>query len=209
LLSGIEIKDLGFAGVFKGYEEFPEPLRKYNDAVAPVLKRYGYRGFMSSEVRIDCNKKGVMIDACQRAASPPNELYQEFYVNLPEIIWKGANGVMVNPRPVSKFGAEIMIHSTWADKNWQPVDVPKSMRKFVKLRNATIIEGRQYVIPQSVGLPEIGAVIGYGTTLKEAMQMCNEVAESVSGYYIHIPSEALDKAQEEVEKCEKFGLKMF
>lgn len=209
LLSGIEIKDLAFVGIFKPYAELPKPLTQFNDVAAPLLKKFGYRGFFSTEVRIGKDHEGFQIDFCARAASPPNELYQEFYTNLADIIWQGANGVLVEPEPAAKYGVEALIHSSWADKNWQPLDFPKELKPFIKLRNATFINGRYYVIPQAVGLPEIGAVTGWGNTLDEAIKACKEHAEQVKGYYVNVPCDAFDKAQEEIEKCAEYGLEMF
>lgn len=146
---------------------------------------------------------------CSRAASPPNELYQEFYLNLPDIVWKGANGIVVDPIPAAKCAAEVLIHSSWADKNWQPIDFPEENRKFIKLRNATKINGRYYVIPQAVGLPEIGAVIGFGNTMKEAIDMAKKISETVSGYYIEIKTDSFDQAEQQMKNTEKYNIKMF
>lgn len=209
LLSGIEVKDAGYVGIFKDYADLPKELTLFDQLFSNTLKDYGYRGFYSTEVRIGKDHKPYMIDFCARAGSPPNEVYQEFYKNISEIIWDGANGKVTDPIPEAKYAAELLIHSTWADKNWQPVDFPKDMRRFVKLRNATKIKGRHFVIPQAVGLPEIGSTIGWGKTLKEAMQMAMDVAKEVEGYYIRIPNEAFDEAEEEIAKLDEFGIKMF
>ncbi len=209
LLAGIEIKDLSFVGIFTEYASLPKPLTQFNELSAPLLKKFGYRGFFSTECRIGRDHKPYMIDFCARLGSPPNELSQEFYLNLADIIWQGANGVMVEPEPVAKYGAEVLIHSPWADKGWQPVDFPDEIRRFVKLRNCTRINGRYYVIPQAVGLPEIGAVTGWGNTMSEAKKDCKEHAAQVTGYYIDVPVESLDKAEEEIEHANEYGLKMF
>ncbi len=146
---------------------------------------------------------------CARAGSPPSELFSEFYLNLSEIIWDGANGTVTDPKPAGKYGAELLIHSTWADKNWQPVDFPEEVRSNVKLRNAIKIDGRYYVVPQSVGLPEIGAVIGWGSSKKAAMEMALEIADQVSGYYIDVPKQAFEESEEEIEKLDSYGIKLF
>jgi hypothetical protein len=209
LLSGIEVKDVAYVGVFKDYAELPKELTLFDQKLAPTLKDYGYRGFYSTEVRIGKDHVPYMIDFCARAGSPPSELYQEFYKNISEIIWDGANGKVTDPIPEAKYAAELLIHSPWADKNWQPVDFPKDVSRFVKLRNATKIKGRHYVIPQAVGLPEIGATVGWGNTLKAAMEMAVEVAKQVDGFYIKVPFEAFDEADEEIAKLDAFGIKMF
>lgn len=209
LIAGIEVKDAGYVGMFNDYDKLPKEITSFDAAMEPTLKAYGYRGFYSTEIRVGKDHVPYMIDMCARAGSPPNELYQEYYKNLGRIIWDGANGIVTDPEPEAKYGAELIIHSSWADKNWQPVDFPDDMRRFIKLRNATKIKGRYYVIPQAVGLPEIGSTIGWGNTLKAAMEMAEEVANSVEGHYIKIPKESFEEANQEIEKLEAFGIKMF
>jgi len=209
MMSGIEVKDKGYIGIFKQYKDLPAVITDFDKALAPTLKQYGYRGFYSTELRVGGDKKPVMIDMCARAGSPPSELYQENYKNLAEIIWAGGNGILVDPVPVAKFGAEMLIHSSWADKNWQPVDFPPENRQFIKLRNAAMVDDRYYVIPQALGLPEIGAAVGYGDTLQAAIDMVKKVAKSVTGYFIDIFPDSLDEAKDEIAKSAKFGINYF
>ena len=209
LISGIEIKDVGYASIFRKYDEVPEPVTRFNERMKPVFAAYGWRGFMSTEVRIGKDMDPYMIDLCARAPSPPNELYQEQYSNLAECIWCGANGIVIEPEATAKFGAEIMLHSRWADKGWQPISFPPELRDMVKLRNATCIDGVYYAIPQDIGLSEIGAVIGLGDTLKEALDNAVENAQQVEGYHLDIKFSAIDSIKEETAKLDELGLNMF
>jgi hypothetical protein len=209
LISGIEIKDCGFASVFTDYAKIPEPLTRFNERMKPVFEAYGYRGFFSSEIRIGKDQQPYMIDFCARAPSPPNELYQEQYKNLAECIWAGANGEVLDPEPVAKFGAEIMLHSSFADKNWQPLRFPEEIRQFVKLRNIYKDDRGYFVVPQSCGLPEIGAVVGLGDTLEAAFDHAIENAELVEGYYLEAKTGAIEKVKEQIEKMDKLGLSVF
>ena len=208
-ISGIEIKDVGFASIFKKYADIPEVVTRFNERMKPVFGAYDWRGFMSTEVRIGKDMKPYMIDLCARAPSPPNELYQEQYSNLADCIWAGANGIVIEPEATAKYGAEIMLHSSWADKGWQPVSFPEELRDRVKLRNATCIDGVYYAIPQACGLPEVGAVIGLGDTLKEALDNAVENAEQVTGYYMEAKMGAIDDIKEQCAKLEELGLNMF
>jgi hypothetical protein len=209
LLSGIEIKDVGFASIFKEYKDLPEPMIRFNEKMKPVFAAYNWRGFVSTEVRIGKDMKPYMIDLCARAPSPPNELYQEQYSNLAECVWYGANGIVIEPEAKKKFGAEIMLHSSWADKGWQPISFPEEIRDFVKLRNACKINDVYYAIPQACGLPECGAVIGLGDTMKEALDHAVENAEQVTGYYMEAKMGAIENIKEEINKLEELGLNMY
>jgi hypothetical protein len=208
-ISGIEIKDVGFASIFKKYKDIPEIVTRFNERVKPVLAAYNWRGFISTEVRINKEYKPWMIDLCGRAPSPPNELYQEQYANLADCVWAGANGIVVEPEATAKYGAEIMLHSSWADKGWQPVSFPEELRDRVKLRNATCIDGVYYAIPQACGLPEVGAVIGLGDTLEEALDDATANAEQVTGYYLEAKMGAIEDIKKQCEKLDELGINMF
>ena len=82
-------------------------------------------------------------------------------------------------------------------------------RERVKLRNPAKIDGKYYCIPQACGLPEIGAVVGMGGTIQEAIDDALDVAENVTGYYIEAITSAADEAVEQVAKMKKLGLSMF
>jgi hypothetical protein len=209
LISGIEIKDVGFASIFKKYKDLPEVVTRFNERMKPVFAAYNWRGFVSTEVRVGKDMKPYMIDLCARAPSPPNELYQEQYENLAECIWYGANGIVIEPEATATYGAEIMLHSSWADKGWQPISFPEEIRDMVKLRNAVKIDGVYYAVPQAVGLPECGAVIGLGETMKEALDNAVENAEQVTGYYLEAKMGAIENIKEEINKLDKLNLNMF
>lgn len=207
-LVGIEVKDLGFVGKVLPYDKIPKKVIDFNEKIKDTLKNYEYRGFMSTEVRIGKDKSPYMVDFCARQASPPGELYQLMYKNLAEIIWYGSQGYLIDPVVEHKFGVEALIHSTWADKNWQEIEFPKKYRDNIKLRNACIIEGKYYCVPQEVGLPEIGAVVAEADTLDDAIKIVKEIAEQVQGYYIEVKIDSIDKALEQFKELEKFGVKI-
>jgi len=210
LMAGIEVKDLCYVGKFVKYTDLPEPVRRFNDKMEPVFAAYGYRGWMSSEVRIGKDMKPYMIDGCMRSPSPPNELWQLMYENFSEIIYYGAHGILVDPIPAAKYGAEILIHSSWASGNWQPVNIEPEVREFVKLRNSMKINGREYISPMGDGLPEIGAVVGLSdVSIEDAIDEAFKNAEGVSGYYLDIPKASTDTALEQIAKLDELGLNYF
>lgn len=206
IFCGIEVKDKADVGKMVKYSNMPESITGFDKKMAPVMKGYGYRGPYSTEIRVNRQGVGYMIDFCSRCGSPPSEIYSTLFTNLGEIAWKGANGILVEPIPLAKWGAQVMLESTWALKNWQNVEIPKSMAPFLKLQNGITIDGELYMIPQpSVQKVCLGAVIGYGSSIEAAVKMVREVAEAVEGYYLSCPTEALDEAEEEINKAREFG----
>jgi hypothetical protein len=178
----------------------PDQVRSVNEKLAPALKRYGYRGFISTEVRCTKDGKAYLIDPCCRAGSPPNELYQVMMDNMAEAIWYGAEGIVIEPEFRAKWGAEVLLISEWADQNWMHVSFPDNIRENVKLRNFCRIEDQYYVIPQWTGSAEIGAVVALGDTPDQAIENCKKIAEQVEGHLLDKPVDALDIAREQLDQ---------
>ena len=198
---GVEVKDRAYLGRTMRYSSLPENVREVNEKLSPILKREGHRGFISTEIRETKDGRAYLIDPCQRAGSPPSELYQNLIDNLGEVIWYGAQGLMIEPEYTDKWGAEVLLISEWADTHWQHVKFPEEVADNVKLRNFCVIDGETFVIPQNAGAPEIGAVVATGPTAAAAIKECKRIAEMVDGYSIEKPIEALDKAKEELDKA--------
>lgn len=207
-LFGIEVKDLGYIGRVLPYSKLPRQIRDVNRAFSPILKEGRCRSFVSFEMRVGPAGDPVMIDPCMRCGSPPTEIWMEMFENLSQVIWEGAAGNMVVPEPIAEWACIAMIHSPWAVHNWTPIAIPNEVRKWVKLRNLTRVDGRDYFVPQpGIELPEIGAVVGLGNSMKEAIAHLDSVAKQVDGYNITIHKDALEKAQESIKEAEKVGIK--
>jgi hypothetical protein len=233
-LFGVERKDLGYVGVAKRYGDMPPAVRWVNERLSSYLAENKYRGFFSSEIRVteefqfpdgspekfeDCpviwdegmkvpgtDMYAFLTDPCCRMASPPGEAYVEWADNWPEIIEQGAKGIFVPVNPVAKYAVEIMLHSSFADRSWQPVRFPDDITQWVKLRNCCKINGVYCCVPQSVGLPEIGAVIGLHNDLNEACRLALDRGANVEGYFIEARSEAIQKVITEIHNAQESGL---
>ncbi len=198
-LVGVEVKCEAYVGRTMRYAQLPQAVQSVNDKLAPALKRYGYRGFLSTEIRCK-GDKAYLIDPCARCGSPPSELYQVMIENLGEILWEGAQGIVVEPEYRARWGAMVMLNSEWAEDNWQQVRFPDAIRERVKLHNATVIDGEYYVIPHSDGRSQIGAVIGMGDSAQAAIADCEKAAEQVKGLDLKMPTQALEQARDQLAK---------
>lgn len=208
-LAGIEVKDLGYIGQFRQWDDLPKEVTGWFEGMSDLFKSYGYRGFLSNELRIGKSRVPYMIDCCARAACPPSELYQEFYTNFADIIWQGAGGKLIDPEPVSAWGVEIIMSSDWAEKHWQAIDFPEALRHRVKLFNSVRVEGKLHIAPQEEEISQIGAILGWGETLESALKMVDETAEEIAGYGVTIPRGSLDEAEKRIEQLDKTGIKLF
>jgi hypothetical protein len=198
-LVGVEVKCKAYLGRTMRYAQLPEKVRSVNEKLAPALKRYGYRGFLSTEIRCK-GDKAYLIDPCARCGSPPSEMYQALIENLAEVLWEGADGIVIEPEYSARYGAMVLLTSEWAMGNWQHVSFPPEIRDKVKLHFSTVIDGEHYVIPHIDRRTQIGAVVGIGDTEEEAIADCEKTAEQVEGHQIEKPVEALDEAREQLEK---------
>lgn len=198
-LVGVETKCKAYVGKTMRYAQLPRQVKEINEKLSPVLKGYGYRGFLSTEIR--CTKDAAyLIDPCCRCGSPPSELYQVMIENLAEVIWEGADGLVVEPEYKAKYGAMVLLQSEWAADNWQHVSFPPKLRENVKLHNLTVIDGEHYVIPFVDRRTQIGAVVAMGETEDEAIRECKKIADEVKGHMIEKPVAALDEAREHLDK---------
>ena len=144
------------------------------------------------------------MDPAMRAGSPPSEAYIELFANWDEVIWAGAQGEVTELRPVAGYAAEIILRSEWAREHFLALDIPESIRRFVKIHGHCRIEGRDYAAP--LGIREVGAAIGLGDSLEEAVGAALEHAEAVQGLELEFDRNALDAAMDAVEQGRQFGI---
>ena len=208
VMLGLEIKDAGYIMAVIPYEEAPAGLRKVYDTLRPVLKDMGYRNFVSFESRLHDDGRCFLDDPCCRAPSPPNELYQVAVSNWPEIFWHGAEGRMVQPIYACKYGVELIVHSLFAQTDYECIKYPPAVEPFVKLRNYTMQDGKHYVIPQSDKLIEIAAISGIGDEPMEAIKSVLAHSKKVQGFDIDVMTTTIPRAIQEVRRaCRKHGFR--
>ena len=100
-----------------------------------------------------------------------------------------------------------MINSEWAVNDWLCVHYPKEIDEFVKLRFHTKVGDKNYVVPNTIGIPDVGCVVGTGDTLAEAIKVVKKRGEMIKGFQVSVNYAALDKGLEVVKEGEKFGIK--
>jgi hypothetical protein len=202
-LAGCEIKDKAYAGKVVEYSALSPLVTDFNSKMAAAFDSYDYKGFFSTEIRITKDKTPYMIDFTARTPCPPGEIYLELWDNLAEVMWRGANNEVIVPKASNEFAVELLIESEWAGSHFQPIYYPDKYDKYIKLKKATKIDGINYIIPQSFGATDCGAVLGFGDTLDAAIKQARTIASTVEGCGICIRQDVLDSAQEELQKFEQ------
>jgi len=206
---GIESKAKGYVCHFVSRSRMPEALIKIDDALTPTLVEAKCRQMWAIEARMTSADRAYVLDPCCRPGSPPSELLQLMYTNLPEILWEGAHGNCIDPIPPDgeTWGAELMIHSTFAEKDWQVVHYPPAIAKNVKLRNMAVIDGERCVVPQPIGSATIGSVCATGATMKEATDRVKEIGKQIKADCIDIDYGCLESVKDDIGKLADMGVR--
>lgn len=170
VIHGMEAKDKAFIGAFQYLRDMPEEVRHVNEAFGPILARYRYRGFFSTEVRITDSGVSYFIDPTCRAGSPPSQVQSEMIGNYAEVIWEGANGNLVDPEPAAKFGVQALCQFHREREAWTYVKVNDELDRWVKSANAMCDGGVLCLPPLD---PITGCedwLVGIGDTMAEAIK---------------------------------------
>lgn len=203
---GYEIKDGAYCGYVCENDALPDPLLQVNAVLAPLLSKYGYCGFLSTEIRLQKDGAPILMELTCRAPSPPGELALEMWENLPEMLASATAGEMVEPKPKDNYGAEIMLYSDWSDEHWTALDIPEKVAPFVKLSFSAEVAGYPQIVPQGIGWGKAGGVIGFGKTVEDACRDCANRVPLIRGKGIEGDASALDKAEEVIEQGRKYGI---
>jgi hypothetical protein len=201
-----EVKDAGMVGTVKVADNLAQSVKLINSKITPLLKTSGYRGFLSTEIRQLKTGQAYFIDPCCRLGTPSNELLQELFDGWPQVVWDGADGICTTPKTKARFGCLAIIASEWAVNDWLSVSYPRKLDDFVKLRFHVRKGEKDYVVPQIIGLPDVGCVVGTGETLQAAVKSCKDRAKEIKGFQLHVNVEAIDKGLEVIEEGKKFGI---
>lgn len=177
---GYEKKNELYLGSLLDYTDLPEEIRTVNDALSPILRRYGYRNWWSTEIRIS---KGVpyFIDATPRMAGQTGEHQLESCRNFADVVWQGANGVLIEPDFTASYAAEATLHYHGNTKDvtitdeWKSLEIPESVLQWIKLYHYCKIDGA-YHFP-SRNTDEVGVVLGLGDSIMEA---CRHLGKNLS-----------------------------
>lgn len=205
-LVGIEAKSSAYCGRFLPWAKMPKQVTDNLTKLAPILKRERCRSWLSLETRVTTDGTPWVTDPCLRFGNPPGALCSLIYDNLGDILWEGAEGKCIDPKPLDEWGVQLVVHSSWSERHYQPVYYPKELARYVKLVNHTVIDGVNYVVPGPDLSSAVGSIIATGPTLEKAIKKCQEYAEEVEGLGLEMHPEALEKTAEEIGKLGEYGM---
>ena len=204
VMHGMEAKDSAFLGTFQKFKDVPPEVRIANEQFGPILAEYGYRSFFSTEVRITDGDESFFIDPTCRAPSPPSQCFCEMTANLGEIIWRGANGELVDPEPAAQFGVQAIFKVDRDD--WGVIKLPEELDQWVKVSFSFKMDDLICVPPDPQGVSEIGWVVAIGDSMEDAINgLRDKVGEMPEG--CHVEFQSLAELLKEVKAAEEEGMK--
>jgi hypothetical protein len=205
VIVGIEEKGCSYIGKVFDYDKLPNNFKNINSKLRWYFKEKQYRGLYSDERRITRSNVMYLIDPACRVGRPPGEVEQEMINNWGDIAWFGAEGIQIEPEYTCKYGAESIVHSNWVTENWQTIYFPNKASKNIKLSNFCVRNGVYNVIPQPSKSSNIGAIIGLGDTMDEAISEVDKYSKMIEGKDIEIEIDSLEKNKESCEKARTIG----
>jgi hypothetical protein len=203
-LLGTEEKGEAYVCAVKDWSKLPANLVDIYEKLSPTLAKYEYRNFLSLECRCR-NKKIWLGDPCARAGSPPFELQLNMLLNLPDILWEGAEGKVVEPEYAAKYGFELIVHSDWADENPLLIDFPEQYRDQIKLRYSTQFGKHTWIMPQHGG-PRVAAIVSCGDDLEACFDEATEISKTLRGNKIETFTRSIPQLEKNLATLREWGI---
>lgn len=200
---GYEKKNETYLATVKPMSEVPECFTCVNEAIAPVLAKYHYRQFFSTEVRVK-DDVSYFIDPTCRTASPAGEEMLDLFGNIGDIFWRGAHGELVEPDITAEFAGEAYIHWTGEKNEWKCLKVPKDFRDRVKIYGSAFVDGAYWWPPDEEEV--IGCIVGIGDTPDEVIDSIKESVEALKDESISVNMASFVDLLKEIEKAEEEGI---
>lgn len=206
MLHGFECKDRGYLSAVTHRAEMPDYIQEIMDVFSSVLVRYRYRNFFSMEVRVK-DDKAFFIDPCCRGPIPASDSQFLIWQNLAEIIYHGANGILVEPQPRAKFTAECAVSMKSFDKHqWGEIVIPDSLKNWLRIGGCCQVGDRVAFPPTpDDNSDEIGWLVALGNSPKEVIDNLKSEADDLpDGLSAHL--DALVELVQEADQAEDAGV---
>ena len=211
--TGIEIKGLVYLLTWGQWDKFPHELTDFNKAIAPDMKEYGHRNWVSTECRMheEVGKGKMQVvsrqnDFAPRTGHPPNEIQLVMVKNLPDIIAYAGEGVLIEPDVPKRFGAQLNLHSTWAAESSQKVWFPHDKKDNVRFRKLCCDDEQYFVVKRGTGNTGLGCIAVEGNSWDDCRDQIKKIAEEVKGDCIEKDLTPFDRAEEKIAELKSIGI---
>jgi hypothetical protein len=202
--NGYESKNEAYLGAQCDYDDLPEELRTVNEKFSKVLGEYGYRNFIATEIR---NLDGIpyFIDPTLRMPGQTGEQLLETMDNMPEVIWKGAQGEFVQPKWNAKFAGSATLNYKGDCDGEKVITVSKKSKQWVKLCRYGRWGG-DYHFPANPRT-DTGVVIGMADTIEDTISAIKDNFNEIGDKSVSIKEESFVELLKEIKKAQDEGIK--
>lgn len=179
MLHGIEAKDAAYFAAVTPREKMPEPLLPIMEAFSPYLRECQYRQQWSMEVRVK-EPYHYFIDATARGGLPSTGSQILAMTNLPEVVYHGARGELVQPKYDALFTAECMVSCHGQENAWHTEKFNPKLRPHLMLMDYCMVNNQPWWPAEDNGsITEIGWLVSKGQTPEECLRSMNELADDL------------------------------
>jgi hypothetical protein len=175
MLHGIEKKDEAYFAAVTPTREMPDELARVMEAFSPFLASAGYCCQWSMEVRVT-DDEAFFIDATTRGGLPSTASFLAAR-NIPEILWHGADGELVEIDYGYKFSAECLVKIKGEPDAWASFLPPPELQPWLKLSDCCELDGKIWFPSDGPAIEEIGWLLAVGDTPAEVARTMNEHAD--------------------------------
>ncbi len=173
VLHAIEKKDRGLIGAIQPVSEIDERVWHINQAMGPVLEKFGCQGPFSTEIRLT-EHASYFNDSTNRHGSPPSQLQTKLIKNLPEVILAGAHGECLEPDcGTEPIGAQVLITSDRDKEEWLAFPMPEELREHVCSSFCCEVNGDVHICPNPLE-NWAGWLVATGSTIEEVVDTMKE-----------------------------------
>lgn len=206
MLHGIEWKDKCYLGSVTRREEMPPQLQEIMHCWGTVLGPHRYRNQWSMEDRVVDENEHFFIDATCRMGLPSTGSQLEAWANWGDIVWNGAHGILVQPRPTCRYTAEAMVKLHGNTAEWREVELPRELDQWLKAADCCMVDGKLcFPAEEEGGSEEIGWLVAIGNSPEEAIENICTLADGLPDG-MDANTECLAYVLKEIAEEEKQGI---
>ena len=207
ICAGYELKDVGYAGLMMLEADLPKGMRLINEKLQFHTQEVST--FLSTEVRV-AKGKHYFTDPTMRAPCPPIECMYANYENLVDIIYNGANDVLVEPIFKKKYVCQIILKSSESTDRDLRIRFDQKYKDNIFFYNYYVENGDYFTVPIGVaGHDIVCSVVGLGDNFQEAMEMCLEIAKTIKTDGICFNEHCFDELDKTIAEGESNGIEIF
>ena len=131
--------------------------------------------------------------------------------NFGDVVWHGANGILLQPDYNAKFSIECMVtaktHTEWigSPRQWKVVDLPGELEGTVFLNNCCRVDGIYAFPPGDFEGNDLGWLCVTGDTPSECLQKAKDAADLLPDG-LNADVDSLASIIQEIDSAEKEGI---